>query len=70
MALGVIRIVRHEEPATYLKVVASILPKELIMTENALEEISDEELIEALAMIRRLKGQGKPVKNDDEVKKH
>jgi hypothetical protein len=41
---GVIRIVRVEEPAQYLKIIASILPKELEITQNALNGLPDEEL--------------------------
>jgi hypothetical protein len=54
--IGVIRIVRGEKPVEYLKIVASILPKELLLPDNVLDEMTDAELIEAIATIRRLKG--------------
>jgi hypothetical protein len=52
---GVINIVRIEKPADYLKIVASILPKEFVLTEGELENLSDEELLEALTLIREAK---------------
>src|SRR5262245_24927644 len=42
---AVIRIVRVEKPAEYLKVIASILPKELEISDGSrLKELSDEQL--------------------------
>ena len=35
---GVIKIVRIEKPTEYLKIVASILPKEFIVSESALDD--------------------------------
>ena len=52
---GVIRIVRVEEPATYLKVIASILPKEFLLAPNVLEDMSDAELQDALQALRKIK---------------
>jgi hypothetical protein len=46
-----IQQVRSEKPDAYLKVVASILPKELNVNVNAYDDMSDDELIER---IRRL----------------
>ena len=40
----VIRIVRVEHPNEYIKVVASLLPKEFEITDSRLHDISDEEL--------------------------
>ena len=53
--LGVIRIVRIEHPNEYLKIIASVLPKELILAEEPLEQMSDEELLQALATIKQLR---------------
>ena len=39
-----IRIARIEHPETYLKVVASLLPKEFELTNSRLAEFSDDEL--------------------------
>jgi hypothetical protein len=52
---GVVRVVRAERPDVYLKVIASILPKELLVTDSALEEMTDDEIIDALAVIERLR---------------
>lgn len=52
---GVINIVRIERPAEYLRVVASVLPKEFVVTDAGLGDLSDEEIMEALAKIRRAK---------------
>ncbi len=50
----VIRQVREEKPDQYLKVIASILPKELNVNTNALGEMSDDELTATLAALRNL----------------
>ena len=47
----VLRIVRMEKPDVWLKVVASILPRELLVTEDRLSQLSDEEVAEYLAAI-------------------
>jgi len=48
-----IRIMRLEKPSEYVKCVASILPKALsITTEQAIQELSDEQLVETLKAIR------------------
>lgn len=47
----VIETVRDERPQDYLKVVASILPKELSVKVNDLDELSDEQLARQLAAI-------------------
>jgi hypothetical protein len=39
-----IRICRIEEPATFLKIVASLMPKEIDITTTAIQEIDDSEL--------------------------
>lgn len=52
---GAIRIVRVEKPAEYLRIVASVLPKELLVAEASLGDLSDEEILEALAEIRKAK---------------
>lgn len=53
----VIKAVRADRPDVYLKVVASILPKDLNVNLNPLEEASDEELIQRL---RDLEGAIRP----------
>ena len=43
--IDVIRVVRVEEPATYLKIIASTLPRELDITATTqLQELSDDDL--------------------------
>jgi hypothetical protein len=44
--------VREERPADYLKVVASLIPKELHVQSASLEEISDDELMDIIALLR------------------
>jgi hypothetical protein len=51
---GVIRIARIEDPVAYLKLIASILPKELVVEARAIEGMSDEELKSALDTIGKL----------------
>jgi hypothetical protein len=51
---AVIETVRTEKPDQYLKVIASILPKELHVKDASLGDMSDDELIELLAAVRSL----------------
>jgi hypothetical protein len=46
--------VREERPADYLKIVASILPKELNVKTNAVEELSDAELEAGIEILRAM----------------
>jgi hypothetical protein len=41
---GVVERVRIEQPAAYLKVIASVIPKELVVNSNPIDELSDEQL--------------------------
>jgi hypothetical protein len=47
-----IKRVREERPADYVKVIAGILPKELNVTTNALEELSDDDLAAGIAALQ------------------
>jgi hypothetical protein len=47
-----IKQVREEKPADYIKVVAGILPKELNVRTEALEEIAEDELAAAIVILR------------------
>lgn len=47
-----IKTVREERPHEYLKVVASILPKELNVRTDALDEMSDDDLAAILDAVR------------------
>jgi len=49
--VAAIATVREERPDQYLKVVASILPKELNVNVNEFEALSDDELIERLRQL-------------------
>jgi hypothetical protein len=48
-----IRICRIERPHEFLKIVASLLPKEFELTDSRLTEITDEELDRLLEVARR-----------------
>ena len=50
----VIETVRTEKPDQYLKVIASILPKELNVNTSALGDMSDDELAAVFASLRSL----------------
>lgn len=50
-----IDIVFKENPKDYLKIIASVLPKEFILEDGRLESMGDDELEQYLAEIRRLK---------------
>lgn len=49
-----IQKVRQERPHEYLKVIASMLPKELHVTDASLGEMSDDDLIGILATLRSI----------------
>jgi hypothetical protein len=47
-----IKMVRIENPAAYVRVMASILPKELIFENSAVTELDDDELDRMISMLR------------------
>lgn len=55
---AVIEKVRTDDPTQYLKVVASILPKELNVTVSEYDDLSDDELAERFAAIASQLGNG------------
>ncbi len=68
--VAVIERVRNERPAVYLKVVASLLPKDLNVNIDPLDELTDEQLIER---IRQLNEEIRPIidmERDEASKKH
>src|SRR5262245_25364886 len=67
---AVIRVARVEKPVEYLKVIASILPKELEISDGSrLRELSDEQLDSIIEFINgRLAGRaGKPASREDQT---
>ena len=50
----VIQEVRLDKPADYLKIIASIVPKELTVNNVTTEDMSDEDLIERLDQVRSI----------------
>jgi Family of unknown function (DUF5681) len=66
-----IRKVREEMPHVYLKVVASLLPKQLEIRENAFDGVSDDELDAIIAYARNaLKVAGEDVSAGEEETAH
>jgi hypothetical protein len=61
---GVIRIARIEKPVEYLKVIASVLPKELVVEQNILADLSDEELAQHISLLQRLRRSDSPPEPD------
>lgn len=65
MGQAAIDIVFRERPNEYLKIIASVLPKEFILEDGRLESMGDDELehhLERIAEVRRLQfsnGQGR-----------
>jgi hypothetical protein len=51
----VVEKVRTDDPATYLRVMAGVLPKELEVS-HPLDDIGDAELVELIALITRRPG--------------
>lgn len=63
----VIEDVRREEPGTYLKIGASLLPKEIEIT-NPMQALSDDKLADAIELLAsqiRAKAPAAPPKPDD-----
>jgi hypothetical protein len=56
---SVIRVVRVERPAEYLKVVAALLPREFSVSGEKLGEMCEEELAALLEQIRELRTKGR-----------
>jgi hypothetical protein len=52
--VSVIEKVREERPHEYLKVIASILPKELYVRADSIEELSDDELEAGIKILRAM----------------
>jgi len=52
--IAAIKKVRDEKPADYLRVIASVIPKEITVNPNPLEDMTDEELSEALGRVNAL----------------
>lgn len=50
---AVIQTVRETKPDVYLRVVADLLPKELKLERDPLENLTDEQLVEKLLRLRR-----------------
>lgn len=50
--VAVIEKVRAEKPADYLKIIASVLPKDVNLNAPGLEDMDDEDLLEALEQVR------------------
>lgn len=50
--------VRKEKPDAYLRVVASILPKELNISHSTMDELSDDELADAIDGLKALLASG------------
>jgi hypothetical protein len=46
---AVIEMVRQAKPADYLRIVAALVPKEFSVEGGSLEDLSDEELMQAIA---------------------
>jgi len=66
--------VREEDPSTYVRVIASLLPKEVKVDANPLKDVSDEELDRMLGVlaaslkleIRHVDGDGGPGEEDED----
>jgi hypothetical protein len=56
--IGVVATVRLEKPDQYLKVIASILPKEVEIKRTTLDGLTDAELAAGLDALRSLIGSG------------
>ena len=53
--VDVIAKVREEDPSTYLKVIAQIVPKELILKPKAMDDLTEDEILDLVATAVELK---------------
>ena len=67
---AVIATVRTEKPAEYLKVVAGILPKELNVNTNPIQDLTDDELAAAIAALQSFIGSQPAEGGSDSETKH
>jgi hypothetical protein len=51
---GVIRIVRIEKPVEWLKCIVAVLPKEMIIEQGVLGDLSDEDLAAHISLLQRM----------------
>jgi hypothetical protein len=51
---GVIKICRIEKPVEYLRIIASVLPRELQIETNALSDMSDEDIAASLSLLQKI----------------
>ena len=68
-----LRIVIDEDPATFLKLVAAAIAKELDVNSNALAELSDDELAAIIAVARHQVGRdpaGRRDREDEAARRH
>jgi hypothetical protein len=54
---AVVKITRIERPVEYLKIIASLLPKELQVNDAKLGDMTDEEIAGLLATVREMRAQ-------------
>ena len=66
----VIETVRTEKPDQYLKVIASILPKELNVTTNRVEEMSDDDLAAGIAALQSVLAASAAREGGEEAARH
>jgi hypothetical protein len=70
---GVIRIARIEKPVEYLKIIASVLPRELLLEQNVLSAMSDEDIAASLSLLQKIqlnKRAQEESASDEEETKH
>jgi len=66
---AVIRIVRLEKPVEFMKCIVAVLPKELVLEQNVLSDISDEELAAHISFLQRLQA-NEPERGDEPTTQH
>lgn len=64
---AVLEEVRKKDPATYMRVCASILPKEMEITSRPLDGLSDEDLAAAIEHLKAVAVQGLRTRAHDEA---
>lgn len=65
----VIEAVRVEKPVDYLKIAASLMPKEFVVTDATLESITDDEIVDLFVAIRAAQAESRGDKAGARAKK-
>jgi Family of unknown function (DUF5681) len=59
--------VYRDDPSTYLRVVAQALPKEFVVKQESVDDLSDEELLDIIATLRHLTAETRAIESRKDI---